>query len=437
MLEDFQRTILADYFAGTTETLILLPKKSGKTSLLAALALYHLITTPEAECMIAAASRDQATILYDQAAGFVRRSPGLQKRVEVKGGYRQIRSLRDSGRIRVLAADADTADGVIPTLALVDELHRHKSADLYGVFRDGLGPRDGQIITISTAGSDRESPLYVIRAAALERGYKRTGAYLRAGAGQFVLHEWSLQDDDDLDDIALVKTCNPLSVSTVEKLRTRHDSPSMTPWAWARFACNVWTSAEEDWLPSGAWDACFGDATLPDFADVYVGVDIGVKKDSSAVAVCWRRPEDDRIISQATVFSPSPGVPLDLAKVENHLRELAEQYVVWEVRYDRWSFERSAQMLSDEGLLMVDVPMTNERVVPMSAGLYELIVSGRLVHDGDPVLAAHVAAGTIRETERGWRIAKGKAKRPMDALVALMLAASGANQSGDGGGIEF
>jgi phage terminase large subunit-like protein len=54
----------------------------------------------------------------------------------------------------VLAADVDTADGVIPTLALVDEMHRHKSAGLYGVFRDGLGARDGQMLTISTAGDN-------------------------------------------------------------------------------------------------------------------------------------------------------------------------------------------------------------------------------------------------------------------------------------------
>src|SRR4051812_38990100 len=104
MLEDFQRQMLAEHFEGASETLILLPKKNGKSTLLAALALFHLITTPDAECVIGAASRDQATILYDQAAGFVRRSDGLEQRVHVKRGYREIQSRRDSGRIRVLAA---------------------------------------------------------------------------------------------------------------------------------------------------------------------------------------------------------------------------------------------------------------------------------------------------------------------------------------------
>jgi phage terminase large subunit-like protein len=70
---------------------------------------------------------------------------------------REIVNLRDEGFLRVMASDVDTADGVIPTLAIVDELHRHKSTDLMGVFRDGLGPREGQMITITTAGDDSES----------------------------------------------------------------------------------------------------------------------------------------------------------------------------------------------------------------------------------------------------------------------------------------
>jgi phage terminase large subunit-like protein len=173
-LEEFQRVLLADYFDGVTETLVLLSKKNGKTTLLSALALYHVCTTPDAECVIGAASRDQATILYDQAVGFISRSAGLQDRLVAKRGYREIRSRRDAGRIRVLAADVDTADGVIPTLALVDELHRHRSADLYGVFRDGLGPRDGQMVTISTAGDHERSALGQMRSAARRlRGLKR------------------------------------------------------------------------------------------------------------------------------------------------------------------------------------------------------------------------------------------------------------------------
>src|SRR4051812_29511651 len=232
-LEPFQRTLLADYFDGVRETLVLLSKKNGKTTLLAALALFHLLLVDDAECVIAAASRDQATILYDQAGGFIRRTPQLRERMIAKRGYREIRSLKDAGRIRVLAADVDTADGVIPTLALVDEMHRHKSAALYGVFRDGLGPRNGQMLTISTAGDSEQSALGMMRAAALRLPeMRRDGNYTYAHSldGSYALHEWALKKDDDLDDMEAVKRVNPASWQTPKKLQELHDSPSMLSW---------------------------------------------------------------------------------------------------------------------------------------------------------------------------------------------------------------
>ena len=96
-LHPFQRRMVADYFGGCTETLILVPKKNGKSTLLAALALYHLVVTPDAECVIAAASRDQAAIMLRQARGFIRRCRALQGLMEVK--QREITSLVDDGRI--------------------------------------------------------------------------------------------------------------------------------------------------------------------------------------------------------------------------------------------------------------------------------------------------------------------------------------------------
>lgn len=437
VLQPWQRAVLADILGGTRETLVLLAKGNGKTTMFAALALYHLITTPDAACYIAASSRDQATLMYDHARGFVRRSVPLQDRVIVRNGTREIRSRRDGGFIKVLASDVDHADGVGPTLALVDEIHRHKSADLYGVFRDGLPKRGGQICTISTAGFDEESPLAVMRAAALRLpDVKRKGSHTVARSADYVMHEWAVPEGADTNDLRVVKRANPSDFVTVESLRQRKESPSMRETDWLRFACNQWVPAEDAWLPAGAWKACRdADAFIPDGAPVWAGVDIGLKKDSSAVAVCWA--DSERVVTTARVFEPrGDGTPLDLSLVEGQLRELASRFNLQGVVYDRWSFERSAQILSDEGLYMVEFPMTNERTVPASTRLFEAIVERRIAHDGDPILAAHVAGGATRETERGWRLAKGKARRPIDALIALMLAFSQADMGEMSVGID-
>ena len=45
-LEPFQRMMLGDYFDGARETVALLPKGNGKTTLLSALALFELCHGP-------------------------------------------------------------------------------------------------------------------------------------------------------------------------------------------------------------------------------------------------------------------------------------------------------------------------------------------------------------------------------------------------------
>jgi phage terminase large subunit-like protein len=436
-LQPFQKTMLRDHFAGSRELVIIIGKKNGKTTLLGALALFHLLIWPEAECVIGAASRDQARILFRQAGGLVRRA-GLQAYFDVKPGLGEIRKRgdgRDGARIRVLAADASTADGVIPTLALVDELHRHPSGELYGVFADGLSARDGQMVTISTAGAALDSPLGLLRAKAhqlpwFSRDEARKKTFARSEDGLFVLHEWCLSPDDDVDDLRLVKRANPAPWHTLEALRRRHESPSTTPWQWRRFACGIWTEGEEPWIRPDAWDAlALPSLGILDDEPVWIGVDVGVRKDSTAIVTVAARGEGT-VAVKARILEPRGG-DLPLEVVEQAVKEACEGRNVQAVLFDPWTFRRSAELLAQDGLglPMVEFPQSPERMANASENLYRLITGGLLAHDGDAALRAHVVAGVTKETERGWRLVKDpKLSRPIDALIALAMAALPAAQ---------
>lgn len=430
-LEPFQRTMLGDLFEGARETLILLPKKNAKSTSMGALALFHLLSTPDADCIIVAASREQAEIILRQARGFVRRSAALSERLVIK--QREIVYPDLDGRIQVRASDSDTVDGWLGTLGFIDELHRHKSPDLYGIIRDGLGARGGQMCTISTAGADQNSVLWKMRQAAINLGVERDGAYMRAGSKSFVLHEWSLPADGEFTYgpeateeekqavIETVKSANPLKAMSTERLRERHDSPSMVPWQWARFACNIWTQGEEAWLPIGVWDRNTEPGAIPEGAPVWLGIDLGLKHDTAAIVAV--SPEGDNYRAEAHILTPpTDGTSLDIAEVEAVVRELAAKYDVHAATYDPWRFERSAQILEDEGILMVEHPMTNVRMAPESEALYEAIMRGKIIHDGNAEFTSHVNAGVPTETERGWRLTKRKAKDKIDALIALLMA---------------
>ena len=429
-LHDFQRRMLTDLFDGVRETLILIPKKNGKSTLLGALALYHLCTTPDAECVIAAASRDQAGIMLRQAQGFIRRSSSLQARLKVK--QREIVHTKHGGRIRVLASDVDTADGVIPTLALVDELHRHRSSDLYGVFRDGLGPRDGQMVTISTAGDDSESPLGKLRTLAHSQpGIVKDGAYRYVKTPGFAMHEWALDPEDDRDDLQLVKLANPAPWQTPEALQERHDSPSMAAWQWARFACGVWLAGEESAISDKEWRACSSSGTaIPRGAKgVHVGIDLGWKWDTTAIVPVWRPDGVDtfHVHTPVIVVPPHDGTATAEEDIWAPIETLADLWPqITFVLDPNAGGEQLAQRIDRD--LSARVVTHSQMATPMALAaqrLSELIATGKLQHPDDETLNAHVLAAAARPVGEGFRFVKQRKKKlPIDGVIAMAMAVS-------------
>src|SRR4051812_40344654 len=329
-LQAFQRAMLEDYFAGATESVIIIPKKNGKTTLLGALALFELVSGRDREIAIAAASRDQASILFEQAAGLVRRTPGLAEGVKGMRGYRVIASRTDHGRIRVLASDVDTVDGWLGDRAFVDELHRHRSSALYGVLRDGLGPRAGKMVAISTAGESEASVLGEMRSEARRvPRVDRDGAHLRARSanGAYALHEWALDRDDDVDDMKVVKTANPASWQTPARLQQRHDSPSMLTHQWLRFACGIWVGQDAWWITGEDWAALEG-GRLEAGDRVTVGFDGSRVSDSTALVLC--RVEDGLLELAGLWEAPPKGKGWEVpgGEVDAALAGVMERYKV-------------------------------------------------------------------------------------------------------------
>lgn len=410
----FQRLLLEGYFAGVLELCIILPKKNGKSTLLAALALFHLLTVPNAECIIVAASRDQAGLILRQARMFIRGNADLSRVMGIS--QRQILSKLDEGRIVVLASDEDTADGYIPTLAIVDELHRHKTADLYGVLRDGLGPRDGQIITISTAAATRDSPLGKVRALAHELPtFVREGKRNHATAEGFEFWEWCLDPTDETENLEVVKEANPAPWNTIAKLRSRRRSPHMTESQWLRFGCGIWTESEDPWLEPSTFDA-LADPKLSIAKGSEVVLAVKVKGVSAAIVAV-------RVAKTVDAWALVWDRPAELSDVEAKLRELCARWTVSKVLFDPYSFKRSAELLETEGLPMFEFANSLERMSQASGSLQRAVENRELRWTGDPAFRAHVLAGVWKESERGRRLNEDpQTHRPIEALIALASA---------------
>jgi phage terminase large subunit-like protein len=418
-LEPFQRRIATAANGPERELAVLLPRGNGKTSLLAAYALWHLVTVPKAAIYAAAASREQARILYEAAASYARAldHPNIVDRhLELRWCPDPDRARVFERHLRVLSADAPRLHGLTPSLAIVDELHAHPSDEVYLAMLTSLAKRPGaKLIVISSAGQGQDTPLGRLRARGLSQPkVTRRGCLTDARGPGLRMMEWSVGDDVELTPRS-VKGANPASWIRPADLAAQQEAVPDLPFR--RFHAGQWTAREGHWLPPGAWQACIGRPTFIAGERIYVGVDVGGGGTEGDTAVAWI---NDQLHVGVAVFDGEDGV----LRARDCIEGLAERYTVAEVAFDPWRASQIAQELEQRGIRCSVFPQNDSRMIPASAGLHRAVTEHRLTLPDDDTLTAHAGHAVARHSRRGWRLDRPSrsAGLNIDALVALAMA---------------
>ncbi len=404
VVEDYFAAFAEDYFAGVPECWLIVPEGNAKTTSLAGLAVYLLEFRLRAAIPWAASSREQAEIGYRQAEGFILSSPRLRSFMKCQEGYRRIKNMESPGRIQVFAADDNHADGIIPTDAFLDELHRHKNMRLYRTWRGKLLKRDARIATISTAGepgSEFEETREQIRqmTPVVEMG----PGFVLCRSDRIALHEWAVDEGGDVEDMDVVKAANPFSGITVEMLREKRESPTMTLAHWSRFTCNLPTRSDESAITEQEWFAAVSEVGIPEGQPVWAGLDLGWKYDTTALVPLWIRDDEFRLFGEATILEPpANGVQLDAHLVEQAILGLHARNPIHTVVMDMTNGNQLSQWIQETiGAEVVD----RTQSIPLSVLDYqrfmEALREGWLKHSGDPGLTRHALNAVARVLPQG------------------------------------
>jgi phage terminase large subunit-like protein len=444
--------VAGEIFSGIPEVWLDVPEGNAKTTNMAGFALYHADYTPSAYVPMAASSRDQTGVLLRQAAGFVYRTPGLKKRFRVYEGYRRINALRTGGQIQVFAADDRTGDGVIFTLALLEELHRHPDLRLYRTWHGKLDKRGGQIVAISTAGepgSEYETTKDEILSTA---EVTRDGCHTIARTPELVLHQHALRSGENVHDLKLVKQANPFSGVTVDGLKRKHDSPTMRESHWARFVCGVASRTEDPAIAPEEWSG-LPRTILPAGVRVWAGADLGWKWDTSAVAPLWLPDPEDldeldegiqrRVFGKPEiVVPPRNGTSTPPGQVRAAFKRVHRRNPIHTVVIDpnaggeqlvEWIQKPHDPELPDDsdqsglGAEVIAYSQTNEPAALAYERWMEGMRTGLIEHPHDPVFNQHVLNAIAKpvlgnrekfDRPRATRQARGQDRRVIDALTA-------------------
>lgn len=153
----------------------------------------------------------------------------------------------------------------------------------------------------------------------------------------------------------------------------------------------------------------------------WAGLDVGVKRDSTALVWCQYRP-DGRLHAKCRLWLPTADEAVPLTDVMQAIRRLCADYDVEAVAYDPRLFEVPAQMLADERYPMVEMPQSLERMTPAFGQLFEMIKRGELSHDGKVDFTTQILNAIPRYNERGFTLQKAKSRGRIDACYALAMA---------------
>jgi len=418
----WQKWLLRALFERDAETqrlryrraLIGLPRKQGKSLMLSAVAVYGMIAGESgAEVYVVAGDRQQARIIFNEAKQQIQMSPTLSSECRV---YRDAVEMPRFGSVfRVLSSEFKGQAGLNPSLVLFDELWNQTTPDLYDQMTLGSGARiEPLIVSITTAGYDLDTV-----AGRLYR-YGKQAAAGEVDDPTFGFWWWEAPPECSIDDERAWGIANPnLREGLLDPDDMRTAMRQSDESAFRRWRLNQWVGNQESWLPAGAFEQCRSDEELDPDLPSFVGIDMALKHDSIAVVVA--QPQEDKVVIRAKVWNPLEQA-VDVATVEDHLRLLHRTYNIREFAFDPALFTRSAEVLADDGLPMVEYPQSAARMVPASNNAYRLIVERKIAHDGMPTLVDHVISAAQRTTEIGWRLSKGKAKRKIDACIAMVIA---------------
>ena len=456
VLDDWQRDLVATLYGwrrrdGTRRyrtAYIEVPRKNGKSHLCAGIALYSLFADrePGAEVYSAAASRDQARIVYEIAQTMVESDERLRGLAKCQRSAIYVPRLRAS--YRAIAAESHTAHGLNPSAVIFDELHAQPDRELWDTLVTAMGARrQPLLVAITTAGVDGES---------ICRQLHDHAARVRDGLvpdESFLPVIYAAAADEAWDDEGVWARANPglgRSVS-LEFLREQAARAKEMPAAensFRRLHLNQWTQQATRWLSIERWDACSGPAVIPDGAEVWAGLDLSTTTDLTALVLLAKAP-DGGWIAQTRVYAPeegavkrerrdrvpylewgrqghmtlTPGEVVDYDRVRADILELADQYTIRELAIDRWNASQLATQLQGDGVRLAWFGMGFRSMAAPCRELEGLVAAGKLRHGGHPVLrwcASNVAVEM--DSAGNTKPSKSKSSERIDCIVALLMA---------------
>lgn len=437
--------------------------RTHNSTLLSGIGLFCLCADhePGAEVYSFATTRDQAGIVFGDAKRMAQQTPSLCKHFGLEILAHSLYVESTNSTFQAKSAEGSTLDGLNTHLAIIDELHAHKTRAVYDVVETSLGKRKNSLMwVITTAGFDTSGICYEVRTMVREVLEGTVSDETQFGT------IYGLDAGDDWKSVEALEKANPnWGVSVMPEMVTSLQKKAVAlPSAAGNFQTkhlDVWCSAASSWMNMPEWQKG-GDFSLrrEDFEgkDCYIGLDLGSKSDMTAKVLLFPQEGEDGK-PRYTVFSDfylprnavqnsvnsqyqgwadqgqihvTEGAMTDYNVVEEDIRDDLSRYNVLGIVYDPWHATQLINDLDDSGAPLVECSVVVANVSSPMKSLEALVLDHRLAHEANPVMDWMMSNVVARvDAKDNIFPRKERYEQKIDGPVALILALFGAESGAD------
>lgn len=464
ILADFQINFILDVYDNkhiTNEAILSIARKNAKTGTIAFLVLAHVVG-PEAvqnsRIISGARSREQAAEVYNYASKCAELSPLLRGKIRTVPSQKKIVGLVMNVEYQAISADAKTAHGKSPIVAILDEVGQV------------VGPTDDFVDAIETAQGAYDNPLIIYISTQAQSDADLLSLLIDNAEmnkpPKTVCHVYETPEEADLLDEKKWKLSNPAlglfrSISDMRKQAKRAVDIPSTENRFRNLNLNQRVSRNTPIFSKTQWKNCGGkfDVTPEMCDELYGGLDLSKRTDLTAFVLLgkyqdnwysfswfWlpaKRKED--LINR----SKKDRTPYDLwaarglinvvqANTINYrffaqnLGQITKNLNVIGIAFDRWRMDVLKEALEEEEikLNLLDWGQGFKDMAPALDAIEEYAVNGQFFHGDNPVLTMCMANSmVVTDPAENRKLDKTKTSGRIDGMVALAMAA-GLSQRG-------
>jgi phage terminase large subunit-like protein len=438
-----------------SDVIVYIPRKAGKSTLTAVIALYELACGEAgAEVFTLATNREQATIVFDAAKGFIDNMPKEFSNLFNQSKY-EIKKVGDAqSMFKALSRDTKkTGDGKNPSCVIIDEAAQIVDRNSIEVLHSGMVARQNPLrIYITTASFTKETKFYEDMAMYQSMLYGEA-----TDNPKWFGLLYGLDPQDDWRDPTNWAKANPMHGISVfeEAIAQRAEEAKFKPAALNEFLCktlNIFVSANTAWLDRAYWDdkkALIVEQDRKPEA-VFIGFDLAATRDLNAVCTLKRFGELDyeahwqfflpeeglthvpkhymdifRVAIASGILKLTEGNVMDDREISEYIKQQCSLYDVKEVGYDAYNAASLVARLHDDGIPVKKVGQGMATLSNPSKYIEKLILNYQIKHDGNPFVGWQLGNCEVYEDVNGnIKVRKNEADKSakVDGIIALIIA---------------